>query len=194
MTISLSQDELDLLLSLQFSVAWAGEGKCEPTRHGWWQTALVDEFDGLDLLQRIAPRTAPWAALEAVRRVATHIDAQTRTHAQHSDSILTIFHLGFDIDELLHERLKELKLELVPPKDALPGLIGLTDDWTASTWSNWLSSQKIASTPFEITPGGRFVSTTRKVTNAPVTLVKHLIGALHTPSTNYPTPHTIVST
>ncbi|WP_395830945.1 hypothetical protein [Archangium violaceum] len=40
---------LDTILALQLTVAWAGEGRCEPARLGWWQTDLVDEAGGGDL-------------------------------------------------------------------------------------------------------------------------------------------------
>jgi hypothetical protein len=35
-------DRLGVILALQFTIAWAGEGRCVPPRLGWWQTDLVD--------------------------------------------------------------------------------------------------------------------------------------------------------
>lgn len=36
-------EHLDRILALQFTVAWAGEGRCQPKRLGWWETDLIDE-------------------------------------------------------------------------------------------------------------------------------------------------------
>jgi len=49
---------LDTVLALQLTVAWAGEGLSEPPRLGWWQTDLVDELGGGDLLARLLPPIA----------------------------------------------------------------------------------------------------------------------------------------
>lgn len=38
-------DELDDLLTLPFSVAWASEGKTEFAKLGWWTLSSVDEYD-----------------------------------------------------------------------------------------------------------------------------------------------------
>jgi hypothetical protein len=52
--------ELDLLLTAQLAVAWAGEGHVgEEPRLGWWRSDLTSEFGGRDLFQRLLPRTAP---------------------------------------------------------------------------------------------------------------------------------------
>ncbi|HEY5955223.1 MAG TPA: hypothetical protein VIV60_01670 [Polyangiaceae bacterium] len=34
---------IDKILAIQLLVAWAGEGRSEPKRLGWWDTDLVDE-------------------------------------------------------------------------------------------------------------------------------------------------------
>lgn len=72
---------LDEVLSLQLLVAWAGEGKTDPPRLGWWRTSLVDEFGGEDLFARLMPRTWRWAVLEAARTAARIADAEARAHA-----------------------------------------------------------------------------------------------------------------
>ncbi len=37
-----SAAELDEVLALQVTIAWAGEGLWSPPRLGWWRTDLVD--------------------------------------------------------------------------------------------------------------------------------------------------------
>jgi hypothetical protein len=58
--------ELDLLLTAQIAVAWAGEGHVgEEPRLGWWRSDLTSEFGGRDLFERLLPRTHCWAVLLA---------------------------------------------------------------------------------------------------------------------------------
>lgn len=68
--VDVSSEVLDEILAIQFLVGWAGEGRSEPPRLGWWATDLVDEFGGGDFLKRLLPNTHKWAALEAVREAA----------------------------------------------------------------------------------------------------------------------------
>ena len=70
--------ELDRLLARQLMVAWAGEGRCQPRRLGWWDTDLVDEAGGGDLFARLTPKSHRWAALEAAREAARRCDAEAR--------------------------------------------------------------------------------------------------------------------
>lgn len=109
-----SQEVLDSILACQFLVAWAGERRSEPRRFGWWDTALVDEYGGGDVLARLAPRTHAWAALEAVREVARRVDAKARSTHGRPDAMRTIFFLGFELDERLADRLSALKRSLRP--------------------------------------------------------------------------------
>lgn len=48
----------DFILALQFTVAWAGEGRSQPKRLGWWDTDLIDEAGGGDFLARLTPADA----------------------------------------------------------------------------------------------------------------------------------------
>jgi hypothetical protein len=70
--------EIDRILATQLVVAWAGEGRSEPRRFGWWDTDLVDDARGGDLLARLAPRTHAWASLELVRQAARRVDGRAR--------------------------------------------------------------------------------------------------------------------
>lgn len=96
---------LDSILTLQCLVAWAGES----SRLGWWGTNLVDPDAGLDLLHRLAPRTAPLAGWQLVRAAAVAVDAERRAPQAERDRMITLFHLGVDLDEALADRLHEIK-------------------------------------------------------------------------------------
>jgi hypothetical protein len=102
----LSASTLDSILTLQLFVAWAGES----SRLGWWNTNLVDPDAGLDLLHRLAPRTAALAGWELVRAAAIATDAERRAPQAERDRMVTLFHLGVDLDEALADRLRELKM------------------------------------------------------------------------------------
>lgn len=131
----MSTDTLDRILGLQFLVAWAGEGQSEPPRLGWWRTDVVDELGGGDFFRRLAPRTHCWAALEAARRAAFLADRKARALMPDADAVRTLFFWGFELDEQLAERIRDLKLhekeredgtvERLDPSRALPYPEGL---------------------------------------------------------------------
>ena len=80
--VRLRPAELDEILALQFTVAWAGEAAGEPPRLGWWKSDLVDPEGGGDLFARLVPRTAAWASLALVRLAAQGVDAAARDPLQ----------------------------------------------------------------------------------------------------------------
>lgn len=186
----LSDEQLDELLTLQLSVAWAGESIDKKARLRWWSTMLVDELGGLDLMERLLPKTGHWAALEVVRMVARAIDDEARQTASNPDAVRSIFHLGFTIDEQLDDRLSEHKRSGVAPTTALPGLIGFDDEWEAEMWMAWLERLGITPSSFRVELGGRLVRNADG-TMEPVALVRRLVGALHEPSDDYPAPHVL---
>lgn len=110
---AVSASTLDSVLTLQCLVAWAGEA----SRLGWWATNLIDPDAGLDLLHRLAPRTAPMAGWQLVRAAAIAVDAERRTTQAERDRMITLFHLGVDLDEALADRLHELKQSGTPLTD-----------------------------------------------------------------------------
>jgi hypothetical protein len=187
---TLTPEDLDALLTLQLSVAWAGESIDKRARHRWWQTMLVDEFGGLDLLERLLPETGKWAALEVVRRVARDSDDAARRTASDPDAVRSIFHLGFEIDEQLDDRLAQHKRSGVEPKVALPDLIGFDDEWEPGMWEAWLGARGISRATFTKEPGGRLVRGVDGST-PPLALVQTLVGALYEPSKDYPAPHVL---
>jgi hypothetical protein len=102
-------ETLDLILQLQFRVAWAGEALSEPPRLKWWRTNLTDEMGGGDFMKRLAPRTHRWAAFQAVREAARITDEKARQRLGDPDSTRTLFFWGFELDEQLSDRLRERK-------------------------------------------------------------------------------------
>lgn len=179
--------DLDLLLTAQLAVAWAGEGHIgEEPRLGWWRSDLTSEFGGRDLFERLLPRTHRWAALQAVREAARRADAELRERASNPDGVTSLYSLGFDLDELAEERLLELKRGEDPPEQALPGLRAvLTDTWKPAAFTTWLQSH--SKVEHKVEPLGR-----RIVGPAPGALddlVHRLVAALHPLAPAYPLPH-----
>jgi hypothetical protein len=113
-------DAIDSILVTQLFVAWAGEARSQPKRLGWWDTDLIDEAGGGDLLARLAPRTHVWASLEAVREAARRVDAKARAKHGEPDRLRTLLFLGHETDERLADRLGALKRAGEPPEKALP--------------------------------------------------------------------------
>src|SRR5262245_30337709 len=96
--------EIDHALTAQLVVAWAGEGG-EEKRLGWWRSDLVSEFGGRDLFRRLLPSTWPWAVLQGAREAARRRDAELRRQDHDPDRILSLFNLGFELNERIEERL-----------------------------------------------------------------------------------------
>ncbi len=141
---AVANSDLDLALTAQIVVAWAGEGGEEP-RLGWWQTDLVSEFGGEDLLQRLLPRTWPWAMLQAVREAARRKDEELRAKASDPDQLVSLYRFGFELDEQIEERLQAHKRDGLPPVSALPGLgevLGSTlhQPWDRAQFQEWVES------------------------------------------------------
>lgn len=130
--------QLDHILTFQVAIAWAGEANSDPPRMGWWRTALCDEFGGEDLLRRLTPKTWQWAALEACRAAAKKVDGAARKSADDADNVVSLYRLGFEVDERLDERFLELKQGRVHPTEALPDLKELFSGWSKEGFESWL--------------------------------------------------------
>jgi hypothetical protein len=177
-------EEVDLVLGVQFIVGWAGEGGEEP-RLGWWRTDLASEYGGVDLYKTLLPSTWEWAVLESVREAARRTDAAGRSKDHNPDRLLTIFNLGFDVDERIEERLRELKGSGKSPEESLPLLTICDDPWNRTKFEEWLRAQGNAS--FTPAPAGR-----RLVGEPPASvksLVTALLAALLPLTPEYPLPH-----
>src|SRR5690606_33587670 len=126
-----------------------------PPRLGWWQTDLVDEAGGGDLLARLLPRTHAWASLEATRETALRTDAQARKAMASSDSIHSLFFLGFEVDERLAERLGALKRAGAPPHQVLPLPPSLAEPFSADALAEALRLPGSSGLTYTVTPAGR---------------------------------------
>lgn len=150
---TLTNDALDAILATQLTVAWAGEGRCEPARLGWWDTDVIDEAAGGDFFARLLPRTGAWASLEAAREAARRADEKARAKMAHPDAMRTLFFLGFEHDEALHDRLASCKRSERRPADALPLRVPLTATFSRDELAASLKAVEVAFTP--VLPIGR---------------------------------------
>jgi hypothetical protein len=177
--------EIDLALTAQLAVAWAGEAG-EVPRLGWWRSDLVSEFGGEDLFGRLLPHTWEWAVLQAAREAARRHDADLRRKDHAPDSIVSLYSLGFELDEHVEERLQDLKRSGKPPREALPGLNDvLARDWSRERFSDWVSGHVAGS--YKASPIGRSLG--NAVPAALPDTIRHLVAALAPLSGEYPLPH-----
>jgi hypothetical protein len=177
--------ELDRALTAQIAIAWAGEAG-EERRLGWWRSDMVSEFGGEDLFRRLLPQTWQWAVLQAVREAARRRDAELRAQDHDPDRILSLYSLGFEVDERVDERLVDLKRSGRPPAECLPGLGELlSEPWRAETFGAWIRRHGTADTV--VAPVGR------RVKGSPPEslelLVQRLVAACWPLSDAYPLPH-----
>ena len=185
MTVPIAVTDLDDILAIQLSVAWAGEGRCEPRRLGWWDTDLIDPRGGGDLMARLLPRTAAWAGLEAVREAAMRVDRKARGALPDPDKVRTLYFLGFAIDEQLGDRLRQLKLGGQLPSKALHVLadpLGVFDPIGYADALQALASEKA----YTVVPAGRQMRAA--LPDSPVVLVHALAACLAPFQPNYPMP------
>ena len=168
-------NEIDRILTLQLFVAWAGEGRSEPKRFGWWDTDLVDEAGGGDLLARLAPRTHVWSSLELVREAARRVDAKARGKHGDPDKLRSIFFLGFELDEKVSDRLAELKRAGKAPEEVLPLPLRLNADFAPDKVTEVLT--KLGKVAFDkVPPVGRQLK--GAAPDSPDVMVQNLAAAL----------------
>jgi hypothetical protein len=100
---------------------------------------MCDEFGGEDLLKRLTPKTWHWAVLESARAAAKRVDERARNRAEDPDNLLTLYRLGFEVDEQLDERLLELKQSGTPLSQAFPDFAELQENWSTERFEAWLT-------------------------------------------------------
>jgi hypothetical protein len=177
-------DILDRILALQLTVAWAGEGLCEPRRLGWWDTDLIDDAGGGDLIARLAPRTHAWASLELAREAARRTDARARAKTAYPDRMRSLFFLGFELDEQLGDRLAALKRGGMPPAEALPLPLSLDSNTARDELAQALGAG--GTERYTVIPGARQLK--GPPPGDPETLVRRLAAALLPFADHYPLP------
>ncbi len=176
---------LDTVLTAQFAIAWAGEGG-EDRRLAWWQTDLHSEFGGLDLYRRMLPHTAEWAVFQSLRETARRKDAELRGEAHDAEEIISLFSLGFDIDERLDDRLSDLKRKRVAPLKALPALNdAVSANWNREQFGEWLDGH--GSIDFTNVPAGRRLK--GKQPDSLELTVSNLLAGFKPLAESYPLPH-----
>jgi len=181
----ISGADLDKILAIQLLIAWAGEARSEPKRLGWWDTDIVDEAGGGDLLARLAPRTHRWASLELAREAARRVDARARLRHGDPDRFRSLFFLGFALDEKLADRLEALKRDGKAPHEALPLPFELGSDFSREKLTGVLEST--GKVNFEkVPPVGRKLKGTTPA--SPLLLIQQLAAALLPFVDDYPLP------
>lgn len=179
--------EIDFILTAQIAIAWAGESGEEP-RLSWWRTDLVSEFGGEDLFKRLLPHSWRWAVLQGVREAARRHDANLRAKDHNPDRLLSLFNLGFELDERVEERLQDLKRAGGAPTEALPGLAEVLEpDWSQSSFTEWAKAQAHAKADYTAAPVGRRINNAPP--SSPETMVSQLVTALLPLGDEYPLPH-----
>lgn len=178
-------EQLDLILALQLTVAWAGEKACEPERLGWWDTDLIDEAAGGDLFARLLPRTAAWAGFEMAREAAIRADAAARGRLAKPDQALTLFHFGFEWDEALRDRLAHHKRHGQSPAGVFAAgpVWGVGKAWSEADFAGFLKG--LGEVKVEDTPAGRKL---KKVAGQSAEAARALATALVPLGKAYPLP------
>jgi len=181
--------ELDAVLAIQLTVAWAGEKVAGESRLGWWQTELTDADAGGDFLGRLLPRTHAWAGLIAVREAARRVDEAARRRAGRPDSFRTLFHFGFDDDERLDARIEEHRPAGTTPPTALGLSFAIRDRFDRDAFTAWLEGLA-AESKVEIIPGGRKLLGQPK---SPLEVARRLARALLPLAASYPLPCYVIA-
>ncbi len=184
MAAPIADSVLDEILALQLTVAWAGEGRCQPKRLGWWETDLIDEAGGGDFFARLLPHSHRWASLEAVREAARRVDAKARGKMADPDAVRSLFFLGFETDEQLGDRLAFLKREGKAPSEALRLPVTLGSKFSRDELAGVLGKADEKAT---VVPAGRQLK--GPVPAEPDTLVRRLAAGLVPFTDHYPLPH-----
>ena len=176
---------LDKILTAQIAVAWAGESG-EESRLRWWATDFCSEYGGEDLLRQILPQSWAWATIQSVREAARRADAKLRSDVHDEDVVLSLFNLGFALNERLEERFQSLKRQGLQLTEALPGLTGIVDvPWNLESFGDWVSGHGKVTT--ETLPTGRRIR--GNVPDSAGLMVDKLVAGLLPFAETYPMPH-----
>ena len=181
--------EVDAILAIQLTVAWAGERVDREGRLRWWRTELTDPDAGGDFLARLVPRSHAWAALGAAREAARRVDEAARRRAGAPEAMRSLFHFGFAADETLAARLAAHRRGDAPPRDAFGKALGVTDRFDRAEFTAWLTALARDGT-HEVVPGGRRL---RARPSSMVECARRLAAALVPLGPEYPLPYLAVT-
>lgn len=185
-TTPVSPKTLDTIIAYQFTIAWAGEGLSQPPRLQWWRTDMVDEAAGGDLMQRLAPRTHQWASLEVVREAAVLADRKARQRMADPDKVRTLYFWGFELDELLVERIRQLKWSQRPPSEVLSLPLPLTAEWNPTALEQAIRAIEPQDVPVTVQASGRELKASMPEDRAAAAAL--LLGAMLPLTPEYPAP------
>lgn len=177
--------DIDAILGLQLTVAWAGERSVEPQRLNWWNTDLTDQQAGGDLFARLLPRTAYWAGLEMAREAALRADRAARSRLAEPDQTYTLFHFGFLIDEAIQDRFEHHKRHGHIPAEVFSATWGIRPSWDKEALEAFLSGLGPAS--WIESPAGREVKGSAGDLGS---RARALAAALLPLAAQYPLPYT----
>lgn len=184
-----STSDIDFLLTAQLVLAWAGESGTndDPSskRLGWWRTSLVG--DGAEYeLKELLPNTWQWVMFQSVREAARLHDASVRLKDHDPDRLLTLYSLGFAIDEKVEDRLRQLKLAGTEPGEELPqfGEI-IAGGWNRGAFASW--SNAFGKSSFTDVPAGRRLK--GKPPQNLAELTSRLVAGLMPITDSYSMPH-----
>jgi hypothetical protein len=149
----------------------------------WWQSDLIDADTGGDFFARLLPRTHEWAGLSLAKRGAGRVDAAARANLSGGDRAQTLFHLGFEIDEQLCDRVAEHRRHQRSPKDVLRVGFAIGYAWSPAAFAKRLA--ELGTAKVDITPGGRRLKARGL---APVDAARQLAAALLPLAEKYPLP------
>jgi hypothetical protein len=134
-------------------------------------------------MARLLPRTAAWAGFEAVRDAAIRVDAKARRALPDPDKVRTLFFLGFELDEQLGDRLRQLKQTGEAPAQALRLLADPSGVFNPDAFAAALGSSESAHT---VVPAGRQLRSA--LPGTPAEVVRALAAALPPFQPTYPMP------
>jgi hypothetical protein len=181
--------DLDAAVTAQFVVAWAGETGGEhdyEKRLGWWRSDLVSEYGGQAFFRDLLPSTWRWASLQGAREAARRKDAEMRRENHDPDDVISLYRLGFEVDERIEERLRDLKRGGEEPTQALPGLAVLNPQaWDRAQFLLWVQGHgEVEAAP---EPIGRRLK--GPPPGALAQQIRKLVAALAPLAEIYPLPH-----
>jgi hypothetical protein len=146
----------------------------------------MSDYGGEDLFKRLLPNSWDWAVVQVVREAARRHDAQMRAKVHDPDTVVSLYRMGFSVDERADERLMELKRSGLAPGVVFPRFGDLVaESWRRERFDEWVRDHGEAI--YEAAPAGRQI---KGPTPSSLELtVRQLVAALAPLTDRYPLPH-----